>query len=462
MRLHDSPATDTTKSGIAGPILTIGFAAAVAMWAIGYIAHLPGLHTPPAVVFPLLVAAMLLAGAGAVRVGVTNLRTIAAAGALTGAINLLIVGSLLGGKQRDALLPAELARVALIWTAATIALSSVCVTIGAALARSSIASPASGAQPANWPFRFALVAAVATLFLLSVGGVVTGFAAGLAVPDWPNTYGYNMFLFPLSKMTGGIYFEHSHRLFGALVGLTTLTLTIYLAVVERRKWLIGMAFALLLVVIVQGLLGALRVTGKFTLSQNAAELAPNLTLAAVHGVLAQIFFSGLLCLAAFLSSAWRTAPPHAAHDRAAFDRPLATACVLLTLAQIIFGALLRHFSWGLHLHLTLATLVFFASGAFAIRTWSLYDDQPPLPRLGATLITLLGLQLLLGFAALAATTLDNPQSGPHPAQVIITTIHQTTGAVLLATTVLTAVWHFRLVRPVAADSPDPSHASAAR
>lgn len=462
MPVHDPPALDAAKRGRAGAVLTVGFAAAVAMWAIGYVAHLPGLHTPPTVVFPLLVAAMLAAGACAVRAGVTSLRTIAAAGAVTGAINLLIVGSLLGGKQRDSLLPADLGRVALIWTAVTIALSSACVTSGAVFARSFAARRALAARAANWPFRFALVVAVATLFLLSVGGVVTGFEAGLAVPDWPNTYGYNMFLFPLSKMTGGIYFEHSHRLFGALVGLTTLALTIYLTTVERRRWLIGMAFALLLVVIVQGLLGALRVTGKFTLSQSAAELAPNLTLAVVHGVLAQVFFSGLLCLAALLSSTWRSAPPPVAHTRAAFDRPLAVICVALTLLQIVFGALLRHFSWGLHLHLTLAALVLFAGGALAIRTWSLYDDQWPLTRLGVTLIALLGLQLLLGLAALAATPLDSPQSGPHPAQVLITTLHQTSGAVLLATTVLAATWHFRLVRPVALDSPASSQVHAAR
>ena len=63
-----------------------------------------------------------------------------------------------------------------------------------------------------WLHRFAVLTAVATLFLICVGGVVTSKGVGLAVPDWPTTYGYNPFTFPISKWVGGVFYEHSHRL----------------------------------------------------------------------------------------------------------------------------------------------------------------------------------------------------------------------------------------------------------
>src|SRR5262249_56432210 len=70
-----------------------------------------------------------------------------------------------------------------------------------------------------------LVTLTATGVLIVLGGLVTNTGAGLAVPDWPSTFGHNMFLFPWSQMIGGILYEHSHRLVGALVGLLTLVLS---------------------------------------------------------------------------------------------------------------------------------------------------------------------------------------------------------------------------------------------
>ena len=75
-----------------------------------------------------------------------------------------------------------------------------------------------------WLHCFALLTALATLALIALGGLVTSHGVGMAVPDWPNTYGYSMFLFPVSQWVGGILYEHSHRLMGALVGLLTLLL----------------------------------------------------------------------------------------------------------------------------------------------------------------------------------------------------------------------------------------------
>ena len=76
--------------------------------------------------------------------------------------------------------------------------------------------------------RFAVLTAIATLGLVGVGGLVTSHGAGMAVPDWPNTNGYNMFFFPISQWVGGIFYEHTHRLAASGVGSLTIVLTLWL------------------------------------------------------------------------------------------------------------------------------------------------------------------------------------------------------------------------------------------
>src|SRR5215831_2845319 len=144
-----------------------------------------------------------------------------------------------------------------------------------------------------WLHRYALLAAMATFPLLFVGGLVTSTGSALAVPDWPTTFGQNMFLYPWSRMVGGIFYEHSHRLLGALVGFLTMTLTLWLWFNDRRpllRWLGGIALA---AVMIQGALGGLRVV---LLQQ---------TLAIVHACLAQAFFALLVSIALLTSPAWK-------------------------------------------------------------------------------------------------------------------------------------------------------------
>ena len=90
--------------------------------------------------------------------------------------------------------------------------------------------------------------------------MVTSKNVGLAVPDWPTTFGYNMFLFPISKWVGGILFEHTHRLMGSLVGFLTIILAVWLWLREDRRWVRGLGVIAVLGVILQGILGGLRVT----------------------------------------------------------------------------------------------------------------------------------------------------------------------------------------------------------
>ena len=99
-----------------------------------------------------------------------------------------------------------------------------------------------GASPggANTPLRvFSILTAVMTFVLVWVGGLVTSHGAGMAVPDWPNTYGYNMFFFPISKWIGGIFYEHSHRLIASGVGFLTTILAFWLYGHKSRGLLRG-------------------------------------------------------------------------------------------------------------------------------------------------------------------------------------------------------------------------------
>src|SRR6202030_768137 len=112
----------------------------------------------------------------------------------------------------------------------------------------------------SWLSRFAWLTAAATLALICLGGLVTSHEAGLAVPDWPNSFGYNMFLFPIPHWVGGVLFEHTHRLIASSVGLLTVVLCVALFIIEKRRWVKTLGLIAVAAVIVQGILGGLRVT----------------------------------------------------------------------------------------------------------------------------------------------------------------------------------------------------------
>src|SRR5689334_10682210 len=90
----------------------------------------------------------------------------------------------------------------------------------------------------RWLHRFAWVTALSTFVLIGLGGLVTSHGVGMAVPDWPTTYGYNMFFFPISQWVGGIFYEHTHRLVASTVGLLVVGLTRWLGGTRARLPLI--------------------------------------------------------------------------------------------------------------------------------------------------------------------------------------------------------------------------------
>jgi cytochrome c oxidase assembly protein subunit 15 len=168
-----------------------------------------------------------------------------------------------------------------------------------------------------------------------MGGLVTSHGAGMSVPDWPNSYGYNMFLFPPRLWVGGILYEHTHRLMGTVVGMLSILLTVWAWRTEPRRWVRWLATSVLGAVIFQGVLGGLRV------------VLVQLDLAVVHACFAQAFFC-LAALTAVVTSKWwfaAEADPANANGRRLVRAAGVTAGVIYL--QLIAGALMRHYGAGL-------------------------------------------------------------------------------------------------------------------
>ena len=184
----------------------------------------------------------------------------------------------------------------------------------------------------------ALLTALATFPLIFMGGLVTSHGAGMSVPDWPNSYGYNMFTFPPSKWVGGIFYEHTHRLMGTVVGMLSIALVIAAYRLEARKWARWICYGVLGAVIFQGVLGGLRV------------LMVDLDLAVMHACFAQAFFC-LAAAACVVTSRWWIEAPDLSQSDAVFaGRRLIVACVFALVAiyaQLIVGAMMRHDQAGL-------------------------------------------------------------------------------------------------------------------
>lgn len=195
--------------------------------------------------------------------------------------------------------------------------------------------PPSPTHPSGpWLNRFAVFTALATLGLIALGGLVTSHGAGMAVPDWPTTYGYNMFLFPISQWAGGIFYEHTHRLYASAVGLLTLVLAVWLQLGSGNRRLARLGWLALLLVVVQGVLGGLRVS----LMKDQIGV--------LHAALAQAFLVLLTLIAVFTSARWRSwseHPPVVARS----DYRWVLGTTIAIFVQLAIGATMRHQHAGL-------------------------------------------------------------------------------------------------------------------
>jgi cytochrome c oxidase assembly protein subunit 15 len=179
--------------------------------------------------------------------------------------------------------------------------------------------------------RYACFCAGAVLFLICVGGLVTSNEAGMSVPDWPTTYGYNMFYFPVNDWVGGIFYEHSHRLDATGVGVLIIGLAVWLCF-QERTWLRWLGAGAVVLVILQGVVGGLRVVWHLD------------WLGIPHALLAQSFFVYVSLIALFTSRWWIEARAGKT-PRQWTGRALAICGLIF--CQLMIGATMRHEHAGL-------------------------------------------------------------------------------------------------------------------
>lgn len=285
-------------------------------------------------------------------------------------------------------------------------------------------------QTPVWLRRFTKFVAASTLFLIFAGAMVTSTSSGLAVPDWPNTYGEFMFTFPVSKWVGGIFYEHGHRLIASTVGFLVIIQAVWLQLREPKRFVRILGWLSLLAVVVQGVLGGITV---LLLLPKSVSIS--------HAALAEIFFC-LNVAIAFFTSRWY----HGLQAVEKGDAPAGMAWGLTALVylQILAGAVLRHFGAGLAIpdfplsfgrlipqfhtpeivfaftHRAGGFIVAAAVIAMAIRLLR-FDRQHPLRGLGTLLLLIVAMQVLLGGWVI--------WSGKQPH---ITSLHVVTGAFTLA------------------------------
>ena len=414
-------------------VLALAFAVTIAMWAVGYVGRLPTVLAPSGLLAAMFAACLVIGGIVAGRVTARRFWGGASVGLVSGLVNLLVLGSLLGGSSPNRVAPSAAA-----WIPGFLLASALLGGAGAALGSR---GGTRRIEPAVWLGILARVAVVGTFLLLGVGGLVTSKGVGLAVVDWPNSYGYNMFLFPLSRMTGGVYYEHAHRLFGALVGLTTLVLAVLVHRLDGRAWVRRLGWTAVAMVVLQGILGGLRVTGRFTLE--TSRLEPEIALAVVHGVLAQVFLSTMVALAVFTSRGWRAEIRAGSPAPGRIDRVLCAGLVALLVAQVTLGAIQRHLDRGLTFHIALGVVVALVALPCGARAWALNRSTPRLRYLGHAVADGTIVQILLGLASWVTTW----SLGGSRFEVGVVTLHQWFGAALLACAVVLAIWTYRYSLP---------------
>jgi heme a synthase len=276
-----------------------------------------------------------------------------------------------------------------------------------------------------WPHRFALVTTTATFFLILAGGIVTNTGTGMAVPDWPTTFGHNMFLYPWSKMVGGILYEHAHRLIASLVGALTLTLAILLWALEPRPWVRGLGIAALGAVVVQGVLGGLRVV----LAQHG--------LAIVHGGFAHAFFALLAGLTLVTSPGWCAPVAESVASPALLRlRRLAVATTAGLYLQVLLGTLVTHLSARLDVHLFVGGLISVAVILLGFRILPGRAEWPELVRPAETLRVLWIVQLLLGLGAYLAKFQPMDIGLGAGFSLVLSVSHRLAGGLMLITSLV--------------------------
>lgn len=297
--------------------------------------------------------------------------------------------------------------------------------------------------------RFAVALACATFVLLVAGALVTSNDAGLAVPDWPTSFGS---IYRIPPMVGGVRFEHSHRMIAELIGLLTIAMAFWTWRAEPRRWMRRLALGALALVIFQGILGGTTVLNYLPPAVSSA-----------HATFAQTFFCVAVLMAVFTSRSWVATERLALRDTGTPGlRTLTVVLIFALYVQLVLGAAFRHI-WtklgpggadrvpaneilGTYLlpHVINALLVTALLIWVATRVLARYGNVAELRRPATVLLFLVATQLMLGFGAyLARVEWGRDAAQPHPFMVWSTVAHVVTGAAVLATAVVLTAQVYR-------------------
>jgi len=289
-----------------------------------------------------------------------------------------------------------------------------------------------------WLNRYLKLLVFATFCLLIAGGLVTSTDSGLAVPDWPKSYGMWM-----PPMVGGVLYEHGHRMVASFVGFLTVILAVWIGIKEKRKWMKVLGFVALAAVITQGVLGGITVL----------YLLP-LPISVAHATLAQSFFCLVVSLKYFTSNEWKTDPKRISAPAA--HRNIFIIMAALVYIQLILGGIVRHSGAALAIpdfplangrlipeFTTSEIAIHFLHriGAVLVLIWSFvtgwlvfknYRNESRFTRPTILLILLVLAQIEIGgWTVLSKTAIP------------IATAHVAVGALILATTVVLVLRSFR-------------------
>ena len=292
-----------------------------------------------------------------------------------------------------------------------------------------------------WPHRWAWLLACATFPLIWVGGFVTTTDAGMAFRDWLTSDGHFMLAYPWFSAVGDKFVEHGHRLLGATAGFLSIALAVVVWRTESRGWVRKFSLLILAGVVLQGILGGMRV------------VLDERTLALVHGCTGPLFFALCTAMVVFTSRWWNEVEPSKANDRSRGTLRLALICTGLAFAQLMVGAVVRHspyligeaasalFQASVYLHMLLALLIV---GYATLLAWRCCRSRLQVVG-GLCLASLVGIQLLLGMGSwvvkygvprwatsiLGETKLVNREA--DFLQNAIVTSHVAVGSLILAT-----------------------------
>ena len=300
----------------------------------------------------------------------------------------------------------------------------------------------------TWPHRLAVALALVTFPLIWVGGLVTTYDAGMAVPDWPGTYGYNLFAYPWTTWVAGpwdLFIEHGHRLLGATAGLIAIALAVVTWRTDGRRWVRLAAIGALALVVFQGILGGARV------------LFDERLVALVHGCVGPLFFTYLAGFIVATSRWWHSATAMFGKNDGLVRSTWLTA--LLAFGQLVLGALVRHipldaspqvFRVALIFHLVIAAALVVQMGGAAVHGYRAGASHRGLRTPALVLPLLLVVQIVLGVGTYVAKYSWPAWLGDYQfaaayvvqekslAQAIVTTAHVATGSLILFVAVFLA------------------------